>query len=143
MSAEHVITPDDPCPCGVVNDSSGSGYCSYECYSKFDEYAVRVEPAELAAIRERTASDFVTDPGSVCGDLAKELMQARLDRRTLLTNFDAELERHSTLDPEMPRPAAQPLASAPGTVQESTGRGTGAVEAPGDTQAGLTERTTT
>ena len=131
--AEHILTPDDRCPCGQPQE--GSGYCSYECYSKFDEYAVRVEPPELAAIRERTASDFVTDPGSVCGDLAKELMQARLDRRSLLTNFDAELEAHSTLDPEMPRPATQPLAPAPGTVQESTDRGTGEPKSQDSRQA--------
>jgi hypothetical protein len=43
---------------------------------------------ELDQIHERAESDFVTDPGSVSGDLAKELMQARLDRRALLDHID-------------------------------------------------------
>jgi hypothetical protein len=126
MSAEHVITPDDRCPCNLVNDGSGSGYCSYECFSKFDGYAVRAEPAELAAIRERVERDFVTDPGSVSGELAAELMQARLDRRALLSNFDAE---HAKPAPEMPHP---PAVEALGAVEPSnadTGRGTGVREA--------------
>lgn len=72
-----------------------------------DRYAVRVEPAELAAIRERTASDFVTDPASVCGELAAELMQARLDRRALLSALDVELDEYATAAPEMPRPPAE------------------------------------
>lgn len=140
MSAEHVITPDDKCPCG--KPQQGSGYCSYDCYSKHDAYAARVEPPELAAIRERTEADFVTDPGSVSGDLAKELMQARLDRRALLTNFDAELEAHSTLDPEMPRLAAQPGAGDAETSGTGSDRGTGVPEAQNSRQAveGLSSR---
>lgn len=31
---EHVLTPDDKCPCGQPQE--GSGYCSYECFSKFE-----------------------------------------------------------------------------------------------------------
>lgn len=72
-----------------------------------DRYAVRAEPPELAAIRERVDRDFVTDPGSVSGELAAELMQARIDRRALLVNFDAELAEHAKTAPEMPRPPAE------------------------------------
>jgi hypothetical protein len=32
--AEHVITPDDRCPCGQPQE--GSGYCSYACFSKYE-----------------------------------------------------------------------------------------------------------
>jgi hypothetical protein len=39
---EHVLTPDDKCPCGQPQE--GSGYCSYECYSKF-EMGAPIEPA--------------------------------------------------------------------------------------------------
>jgi hypothetical protein len=149
MSAEHVLTPDDKCPCGQPQE--GSGYCSYECYSKHDEYAVdpnpapgmphtptkgeAAEPPELAAIRSRDAADYVTGPGKVAGPRAKELMQARLDRRALLAALDDELSWNCTPDSEMPRLAAQPLASAPGAVQESTDRGTGERKAHGSTQA--------
>jgi hypothetical protein len=34
MTTEHVLTPDDKCPCGKPQE--GSGYCSYECYSKHE-----------------------------------------------------------------------------------------------------------
>jgi hypothetical protein len=42
VTAEHVITPDDRCPCGEPQE--GSGYCSYECFSKFEMGSI-VEPA--------------------------------------------------------------------------------------------------
>jgi hypothetical protein len=32
--AEHVIGPDDLCPCGQPQE--GSGYCSYACFSEFE-----------------------------------------------------------------------------------------------------------
>lgn len=42
----------------------------------------------LAAIRDRDETDFVTDVESCASDLAKDLMQARLDRRALLDYID-------------------------------------------------------
>jgi hypothetical protein len=105
--------------------------CSYECYSKHDEYAVRTEPPELASIRERTEADFVTDPASVCGELAAELIQARLDRRVLLANFDAELAEYAKPAPEMPRPAAE----SNGDALAAPERGTGVREAHEGAQA--------
>jgi hypothetical protein len=38
-ATEVVIGPDTLCPCGKVNDGSGSGYCSYECATKYDGWA--------------------------------------------------------------------------------------------------------
>lgn len=32
----EVIGPDTLCPCGKVNDGTGSGYCSYEHFEKYD-----------------------------------------------------------------------------------------------------------
>jgi hypothetical protein len=107
VSTEHVLTADDRCPCGEPQE--GSGYCSYGCYSKHDGYA---EPPELAAIRDRVDRDFVTDPASVSGELAAELMQARIDRRALLANFDAELAEHAKPVPKMPH--APVVVDAPG-----------------------------
>jgi len=75
--------------------------------------------------------DFVTDPGTVSGELAAELMQARLDRRALLANFDAELAEHAKPAPEMPVPASvEPAAALPAPE-----RGTGVREAHGSAQA--------
>jgi len=34
-----VIGPDTLCPCGKVNDGTGSGYCSGEHFDKYDGYA--------------------------------------------------------------------------------------------------------
>lgn len=45
-------------------------------------------PAELAAIRERDETDWVTDVENIVPGLAQDLMQARLDRRALLTELD-------------------------------------------------------
>lgn len=42
----------------------------------------------LAAIRERAEADYVTDPNTVTSDLAKDLMQARIDRQALLDLID-------------------------------------------------------
>jgi hypothetical protein len=36
-----VIGPDTLCPCGKVNDGSGSGYCSYEHFEEYDGEACR------------------------------------------------------------------------------------------------------
>jgi hypothetical protein len=38
----HVLTSDDKCPCGKPQE--GSGFCSYECYSKY-EMGAPIEPA--------------------------------------------------------------------------------------------------
>lgn len=54
MTTEHVLTPDDRCPCGEPQE--GSGYCSYECYSKHDEYATSPAPmGELPSEADRLA----------------------------------------------------------------------------------------
>jgi hypothetical protein len=42
----------------------------------------------LAAIRDRDETDFVTAVESCASGLAKDLMQARLDRRALLDYID-------------------------------------------------------
>jgi hypothetical protein len=34
--AKEVIGPDTLCPCGKVNDGTGSGYCSYEHFDEYD-----------------------------------------------------------------------------------------------------------
>jgi hypothetical protein len=44
---------------------------------------------DLDAIRDRDAADFLTDPDTVNRDLAKGLMEARADRRALLTELAA------------------------------------------------------
>jgi len=44
--------------------------------------------SDLAAIRGRDETDFVTDVESCASDLAQDLMQARLDRRALLDYID-------------------------------------------------------
>jgi hypothetical protein len=33
---EEVVTPDTVCPCGEVNDGTGSGYCSCEHFELYD-----------------------------------------------------------------------------------------------------------
>jgi hypothetical protein len=33
---EEVVTPDTLCPCGEVNDGTGSGYCSGEHFELYD-----------------------------------------------------------------------------------------------------------
>jgi hypothetical protein len=38
--AEELIGPDTPCPCGKVNDGTGSGYCSGEHFEKYDGWNV-------------------------------------------------------------------------------------------------------
>jgi len=57
----------------------------------------------------------------------REIAESMMDRATA--------EYHSTLDAGAPREAAQPLSSAPGTVQESTDRGTGEPKAQDSRQA--------
>ncbi|MEU5156782.1 hypothetical protein [Glycomyces sp. NPDC021274] len=43
---------------------------------------------DLAAIRDRDETDFVTTVESCSSGLAQDLMQARLDRRDLLAELD-------------------------------------------------------
>ena len=43
---------------------------------------------DINAIRERTETDWVTDPESCASGLARDLMQARLDRQVLLAKLD-------------------------------------------------------
>jgi len=40
-AAEHVLGPDDRCPCGEPQE--GSGYCSYACFSKYEMGAPLVD----------------------------------------------------------------------------------------------------
>jgi hypothetical protein len=47
VTAEHVLTADDKCPCGQPQE--GSGYCSYDCFSKY-EMGSPIEPAEMPAV---------------------------------------------------------------------------------------------
>jgi hypothetical protein len=35
-ATEELIGPDTLCPCGKVNDGTGSGYCSGEHFDKYD-----------------------------------------------------------------------------------------------------------
>ena len=72
MTAEHVLTPDDRCPCGQPQE--GSGYCSYGCFSKF-EMGSTVEPAAplsdaaldaIAALDVNLADDASIDRERVC-----------------------------------------------------------------------------
>jgi hypothetical protein len=83
--AEHVLGPDDLCPCGQPQE--GSGYCSYPCFSKYEMGAPLLS-------REAEAS-------------------ARLDGDTFCVG------------PVVVGETAQPPASGPGTVDPTTGRGTG------------------
>jgi hypothetical protein len=36
QAPERVITADTLCPCGKVNDGTGSGYCSFEHFEEYD-----------------------------------------------------------------------------------------------------------
>jgi hypothetical protein len=78
MPAEHVLTPDDKCPCG--KPQTGSGYCSYECYSKHEPEPASMggplSEAEAAAARIRAYLDACTDANSFGREIRWELRDA-------------------------------------------------------------------
>jgi hypothetical protein len=134
---------EEGCTCFPTDPSTWTTYGSavepgsmYEPNPECPEHGAHTEIVDEPDLSLIPAKLIVRDP-EICS--GRPTMRGT---RILASRIAGELAAGTTWEqlhewyPSMPVPAPQPPSSAAGAVPESTGRGTGAVEAPGGAQGG-------